>query len=75
MKDKLKYLSWLSTVTGMLGSLMVSCAIFEGYYLFVVSALSGALVLKKIKQYPLMYLNFYYLLININGIVQLIFLR
>ena len=75
MKDKLKLLSYLSTVTGMFGSLMVSLGVFEGYYLFVVSALAGAAVLKKIKQYPLMYLNIYYFGVNVVGILYHIILR
>ena len=75
MKDKLKLLSYLSTATGVLGSMMVSVGIFEGYYLFVVSALTGAAVLKKIKQYPLMWLNICYFAVNVVGIIYHIILR
>ena len=73
--NKLKIVSWFSTVTGMLGSLLVSFGHFEGFYLFIASSLSGALLLKHIKQYPLMYLNIYYFFVNLNGIFQLVLFR
>ena len=67
-----KIISWIGTITGLFGALLVALGIFFiGYLLFIISSLCWISFGSSIKNNALCTLNIGFLLINIIGYINL----